>query len=500
MKSSQDTVEFPKAMSPVEFRKLEESLRDHVDILQTMNAKLNNHIGQQNEYKAYIGDRIDKIEKIGLNREIEKIPSKYEMLQMDQSIKRLAADIESIRNDQLTQKELDSIKQEEADAFFKKTANDYFNKLRELDDQIRAMRDEKSVTKLESKMGILETELIDLKNKGRNITRASFITGANGGIMSQAGFAEKFDLLVEEVNQVWSFVQRSVDEQVVDAIGVIRSQEQSVREKMNEMDWLARNAEFLSPDAITKCLLAFKELYNTDQMNMKNAYISAKHTSSAVLTVIHLLEHTKQISPRDEETMSRLAILTSVLEPLLVNDMNLDKAVEARVMELLVSLLVVPQDIKDMTVYGGNDAESIKKKFPVYLKYTLRCVTSCVRSPLGVGDFAKLQTGAAQVMEFIEYVRDEEILANSAKVLRIVLRDDKHFERIAGMHNNMGNLLLDSLIKYTFSEVVIVELLAALRNFTRNPNKVPLVAKTNLSTIISLTVNPPSDKVFQLGV
>jgi hypothetical protein len=37
-----------------------------------------------------------------------------------------------------------------------------------------------------------------------------------------------------------------------------------MREKMNEMDWLARNAEFLSPDAITKCLLAFKELYNTD--------------------------------------------------------------------------------------------------------------------------------------------------------------------------------------------------------------------------------------------
>jgi hypothetical protein len=49
-----------------------------------------------------MGDRIDKLEKIGLNREIEKIPSKYEMLQMDQSIKRLAADIESIRNDQLT--------------------------------------------------------------------------------------------------------------------------------------------------------------------------------------------------------------------------------------------------------------------------------------------------------------------------------------------------------------------------------------------------------------
>lgn len=29
------------------------------------------------------------------------------------------------------------IRQDEGDAFFKKTANDYFNKLRELDDQIK---------------------------------------------------------------------------------------------------------------------------------------------------------------------------------------------------------------------------------------------------------------------------------------------------------------------------------------------------------------------------
>ncbi len=80
---------------------------------------------------------MEKIEGLSLNKEIEKIPSKYEMLQMDQTLKRLIADVESIRNDQLTQKELDIIKQEESDAFFKKTANDYFNKLREIETDIR---------------------------------------------------------------------------------------------------------------------------------------------------------------------------------------------------------------------------------------------------------------------------------------------------------------------------------------------------------------------------
>ena len=159
------------------------------------------------------------------------------------------------------------------------------------------------------------------------------------------------------------------------------------------MEWLARNAEFLSPDSITKCLLSFKDLYNTDQMNQKNAFITSKHTSSAAITVIHLLDHTKQLIPRDDETMSRLAILCSILEPILINDMNLDKAVEARLMELLVSLLYVPQDVKELK--SDSDPEAARKILPVYLKYVLRCITSCVRSPLGVSDFVRINTSVA---------------------------------------------------------------------------------------------------------
>lgn len=52
----------------------------------------------------------------------------------------------------------------------------------------------------------------------------------------------------------------------------------------------------------------------------------------------------------------------------------------------------------------------------------------------------------------------------------------------------MGNILIGSLQKYSFSEVVIIELLAALRNFTRVPAKVPLIAKTHLGTLVSLAV------------
>lgn len=41
--------------------------------------------------------------------------------------------------------------------------------------------------------------------------------------MSQLGFAEKFDVMVDEVNQLWSFMQRFVDEHVVDSVTIIKS-------------------------------------------------------------------------------------------------------------------------------------------------------------------------------------------------------------------------------------------------------------------------------------
>jgi hypothetical protein len=88
---------------------------------------------------------------------------------------------------------------------------------------------------------------------------------------------------------------------------------------MNRMDWLARNVEFLSPDQITRCLLAFKELYSSQNINSRTLFIQAKHTSTCVLTIVNLIDFARKLQ-RDEESESRLAILLSILESLLIND------------------------------------------------------------------------------------------------------------------------------------------------------------------------------------
>ena len=100
---------------------------------------------------------------------------------------------------------------------------------------------------------------------------------------------------------------------------------------MDWMDWLARNAEFFSPEAISRCLTSFKDLYNFEDVAMRNAFIKAKHTSNSVLTVGGLISYVIKLAPsRGDDVESRLAILLSIYEPLLINDLNLEKAMQPK--------------------------------------------------------------------------------------------------------------------------------------------------------------------------
>lgn len=65
---------------------------------------------------------------------------------------------------------------------------------------------------------------------------------------------------------------------------------------MDRMDWLARNAEFLSPESILKCLTAYKDLYNSDDSTERNLYVKAIHSSQAIATVVNLVGHVKQLT------------------------------------------------------------------------------------------------------------------------------------------------------------------------------------------------------------
>ena len=230
---------------------------------------------------------------------------------------------------------------------------------------------------------ILEQEVIDLKNNKRtqNMRNTNTTDGVGGN---------RVDLLIEEINQLWNFVQKFIDEQSNDMIQDVRSTDLGFKNKMNRMGWLARNSEYISPEMITKCLVAFKEQFNGTSLTARNTYISSKHNSNSIITVVNLIDHVSKLN-RDEESISKLAILLSILEPLLINDVNLEQGLNMKTMEVLSSLLELPN-------YLLQSENVNQAKLPVYLKYTIRCITSCVRHPMGIDQMFFFEHGTGQIL------------------------------------------------------------------------------------------------------
>lgn len=63
-------------------------------------------------------------------------------------------------------------------------------------------------------------------------------------------------------------------------------------------------------------------------------------------------------------------------------------------------------------------------------KYTIRCITSCLRTEHGVNEFMKTDIYFKRVLRVLEEFTEEEIVANGAKIIRLVLRDDNYYDRV----------------------------------------------------------------------
>ena len=74
--------------------------------------------------------------------------------------------------------------------------------------------------------------------------------------------------------------------------------------------------------------MAFKDLYSGNDVQTRDSYIAHRHNSESMPTVIQMIRTLKQKKSTmhvDEETFDQnMSILLSILEPLLINDYNLE--------------------------------------------------------------------------------------------------------------------------------------------------------------------------------
>jgi len=115
---------------------------------------------------------------------------------------------------------------------------------------------------------------------------------------------------------------------------------------------------------VTAVISAFKVLYSVENPTLRNAYVYAKHGSPAISSVTQKLKDLCS-EARDQETSRRLTIILSICEPLLVNDQNLEVAVREGLFTQLIELLI---------------QSTAAEKPEQYLKYAVRCITSCLRN------------------------------------------------------------------------------------------------------------------------
>lgn len=121
-----------------------------------------------------------------------------------------------------------------------------------------------------------------------------------------------------------------------------------------------------------------------------------------------------------------------------MNDENATIGIHIELIELLQDFIgytleeteqsMLPPSARNAKGGSQSASSSIDFQSPhvaLYLKLTVRCMTSCLRLELGVNRYAKTPSNLSDLLKLINTLFDEEVIANGCKCIRIALRDEK---------------------------------------------------------------------------
>jgi len=112
-----------------------------------------------------------------------------------------------------------------------------------------------------------------------------------------------------------------------------------------------------------------------------------------------------------------------------------------------------------------------------------------------VSEFLKRDLNFKRCLKILEEFMEEEVVANSSKMVRLVLRDEANFDRVVVQYPRLGDFILQLMKQHNYSAAVNQECAAALRNYTRKPNYVNNLNAQELGTLVNATRNPKFDKL-----
>jgi hypothetical protein len=95
----------------------------------------------------------------------------------------------------------------------------------------------------------------------------------------------------------------------------------------------------------------------------------------------------------------------------------------------------------------------------------------------------------------LEFVDDQEIIANSCKIVRICLRDDTIYDKMVATYPILATLITDKMAKWSSSLPIIQESSSAVRNYVRKPEYAKLLKPESVDTLIQIARDPKFEKI-----
>jgi hypothetical protein len=93
-----------------------------------------------------------------------------------------------------------------------------------------------------------------------------------------------------EIARIWDFFQEFVNEQGLFKTRILNFTDISTREKMDAIEWVVRNIEFISPKIIEGIIDLYKEILSVPNSPLKQSLTTTKHCSDIVAIIIKYIQ------------------------------------------------------------------------------------------------------------------------------------------------------------------------------------------------------------------
>lgn len=164
--------------------------------------------------------------------------------------------------------------------------------------------------------------------------------GKNKGSHFNGNSDQMKDLIRKETEHIFTFIQEFVNEIAIYNTSVVKSEDKGANDKMDSIDWFARNIEFVSPHIFQKFIESCQSLLTyPGPSNAKTALFHSKNNSTALLSLKRLIVET-QDQNASIGVKQQLPSYLRLLEICLMNMYNCEKARSLSIDQLLINVVV----------------------------------------------------------------------------------------------------------------------------------------------------------------